>query len=161
MYRARPLSISQQAIALRALWPGCHVAVQRETRIRRGRKRTTEFLIASGTLSATPITEEYEVRIEYRERENPKVFVDRPVLARRVEAPDVPIPHMYEANTPGAERPCIFLPGTDWDSTMAIARTILPWFRCWLLDYEVWRATGVWSGGGATHSGPKAEATSP
>lgn len=161
MYRARPISVSQQAVALRALWPGCHVLVRREKVNRRGRERATEFLVASGPLSATPITEEYEVRIEYRERENPKVFVVRPALARRVESPDVPIPHTYESNTAGAERPCIFLPGTDWDTTMVIARTILPWFRCWLLDYEVWRTTGVWSGGGATHSEPKVEATSP
>lgn len=161
MYRARPVSVSQQAVALRALWSGCHVIVRREKLIRSGRKRTTEFLIASGKLSATPITEEYEVRIEYREREIPKVFVDRPALMRRSETPDVPIPHTYEANTPGAERPCIFLPGTDWDSTMVIARTILPWFRCWLLDYEVWRATGVWSGGGVEHSGLKTETTTP
>ncbi len=161
MYPATPLSVSQQAAALRALWPECRVVVRREKLIRRGRARAAELLVASGKLFATPVTEEYEVRIEYREREIPKVFVERPALARRIEAPGVPIPHTYEANTPGSERPCIFLPGTDWDSTKAIARTILPWFRCWLLDYEVWRTTGVWSGGGTAHSIPKTETTIP
>jgi hypothetical protein len=37
MYRARPVSVSQQAAALRALWPGCHVVVRRQTLNRRGR----------------------------------------------------------------------------------------------------------------------------
>lgn len=157
MRRPRPMTVSQQAAALRALWPGCQVQVRREKVQRRGRQRTTELLLARGTLSATPVTGEYEVRVEYRERENPRVFVDRPQLRRRIEARNDSIPHTYNSSAQGAERPCIFLPGSDWDSSMAIARTVLPWFRCWLLDYEVWLATGVWSGGGAIHSGSKRE----
>ncbi len=149
MLRARKLSVAQQAVGLRALWPGCQVIVRREKRMRRGQVTAAECLIAHGKLSATSITGEYDVRIEYREREFPDVFVEQPALVRRAQEPDTPIPHTYDSDKPGRETPCIFLPGSDWNATMPIAKTIVPWFRCWLLDYEMWHATGVWTGGGA------------
>jgi len=31
---------------------------------------------------------------------------------------------------------------------MSIASTILPWASEWLFHYEIWRATGEWTGGG-------------
>jgi hypothetical protein len=133
------------------------VVVGRDKRVSRGQARASEFLVGRGKLSATEITDEYDVRIEYRDRESPRVFVDRPALARRPQEPDKPIPHTYDSDKPGLERPCVFLPAQDWDPTMPIGKTIVPWFRCWLLDYEIWHATGVWSGGGVSHSTPKTD----
>jgi hypothetical protein len=31
---------------------------------------------------------------------------------------------------------------------MLIATSIVPWASEWLLHYEIWRATGTWTGGG-------------
>jgi hypothetical protein len=31
---------------------------------------------------------------------------------------------------------------------MSMATTIVSWTSEWLLHYEVWRATGAWTGGG-------------
>jgi hypothetical protein len=155
MLRVRSLTAAQQATGLRALWQGSRVKVGRTSKVRRGQVRAAEYLIATGEISATPITEAYLVRIEYRQNELPKVFVEKPALSRRPEDPDIPIPHTYDSDKPGHERPCIFLPGKDWDATKPLGKTLVPWLRCWLLDYEAWRASGKWSGGGAPHPLPK------
>jgi hypothetical protein len=42
---------------------------------------------------------------------------------------------------------CLCYP-EEWQPTMLIARTILPWTVEWLAHYEIWRATGHWTGGG-------------
>src|SRR6266567_3004201 len=36
----------------------------------------------------------------------------------------------------------------DWNPSMSIATTIVPWLSESLLHYEVYRATGKWTGGG-------------
>lgn len=136
-FRPRRLTAAQQAAGIRQLWPGF------TTSVHRGR------LEARGRLRGSSITLEYIVRIEYREGDNPRAYVESPQLVRRASEPDSPIPHTYEAAAEGSERPCLYLPGVDWHSNQAIARTILPWLQCWLVDYEIWRATGHWSGGGA------------
>ena len=146
--RVRKLTAAQQAAGIRAMWPGF------ETSVRLGR------LVARGRLRGSAITDEYDVRIEHHEREYPKIYVDRPALARRAAEPDRPIPHTYDADKAGRERPCVYVPATDWNSTMPIAKTIVPWLQSWLVDYEIWRATGVWSGGGR-HASPKNEGAAP
>jgi hypothetical protein len=106
-------------------------------------------------LVPSPITRKYQVRIEYCEgrdrtgkRHRPEVYVEKPKLSRRPQEPGTPIPHTYDANTPGKERPCAFYPPQDWDGTRPIATTVIPWVMSWLLDYEIWHATGQWYGGG-------------
>lgn len=39
-------------------------------------------------------------------------------------------------------------PAREWRQSMLLAGTILPWTSEWLLHYETWLATGVWTGGG-------------
>ena len=40
----------------------------------------------------------------------------------------------------------------EWNPTMLLSRTIVPWASEWLLFYELWVITGVWLGGGIEHS---------
>jgi hypothetical protein len=105
-------------------------------------------LVARGTLHPSAITRAYRVRIEYREGEPPDVYVEEPMLSRRQLAPDKAIPHTYDSDKPGKERPCCFYPAADWDGTHLIATTVVPWLMSWLFDYEIWHATGDWYGGG-------------
>lgn len=107
-------------------------------------------LVARGTLATSSVTGAYRVRIEYREGKGnrPEVYVEEPKLSRRPQEPDTPIPHTYDLATPGKERPCAFYPRADWDGTRAIANTVIPWLMSWLVDYEIWHATGQWHGGG-------------
>lgn len=90
----------------------------------------------------------------------PEVTVLSPSLSRRPEQPDVPIPHIY--TDPDRDQPvlCLFDPrAKGWGPHQAIADSILVWTASWLRFYEAWHATGVWTGGGASH-GPIPRRTS-
>jgi hypothetical protein len=70
----------------------------------------------------------------------PQVFVLDPPLLDRT---DQRIPHLYRRDTP--PKICAWDPLTDdWDSTQAIADTIIPFIIQWLCSYELWRASGDW-----------------
>jgi hypothetical protein len=100
------------------------------------------------TLVPTPMSEEYLVNLEYSLEISPKVFVVKPPLQ---EKDGVRPPHRY-----GDGSLCLYLPG-EWDQSMLLADTIVPWTSEWLAHYEFWLATGEWQGGGV-HPGdsPKA-----
>jgi len=67
-------------------------------------------------------------------------ILDPPLQDRQGERP----PHMYPGN-----QLCLYLPrAKEWDPSMRLADTIVPWTSEWLLHYEVWQATGEWCGGG-------------
>jgi hypothetical protein len=85
----------------------------------------------------------------------PIVRVLRPSLVLNFDAiEEAPLPHVY------FERPdirlsplCLFDPQAhEWDRTMLIADTTIPWAARWLACYEIWEATGRWVGGGR-HAG--------
>jgi len=119
---------------------------QLDTRIERGE------LIATGTVQPSAITRAYRMRLAYREGSSPKAFVIAPKLVRRPSEPTEPIPHTYKFNTPGEERPCLYYPtGREWTPDMPLASSIMPWLLSWLVDYEIWYATGEWVGGGMPH----------
>ena len=42
---------------------------------------------------------------------------------------------------------CLYYPG-EWNSTMNISDTIIPWISEWLYYFEFWSITGKWCGGG-------------
>ncbi len=139
-FGAKPLNLAVQAHAIRAGWPGFKVVT------------TPSRLVASGALRPSSLSRSYAVRVEYLLNDCPKTFIETPPLVRRSVAPNEEIPHTYDAHLVGKERPCTFFPATDWDSTMKLARTVLPWLASWLVDYEFWHATGRWAGGGVSHS---------
>jgi hypothetical protein len=83
-----------------------------------------------------------------------RVTVLSPVPARRAAAPDEPLPHVFTEGPP-AEL-CLYDPGvqagqSEWNETMLIADTIIPWASEWLYFYELWHATGVWHGREVRH----------
>lgn len=92
-----------------------------------------------GTLIPTGCS--YRVRIAYHPTlARPRVSVVTPRLVRRVASER--IPHTFTD-----DRICVHL-NDEWNSSMPICRTIVPWTVLWLYYYEVWHATGEWLGGG-------------
>ncbi len=92
-------------------------------------------------LQPSALSDSYMVRLEYSLEKSPRVFVDSPVLLERDEER---IPHRYADGSL-----CLYLPGTqEWEKTLYLADTIIPWTAEWLIHYELWHATGVWHGGG-------------
>jgi len=68
---------------------------------------------------------------------------DVTVIAPRLEVPDgISLPHTFPS-----DRLCLYWRG-QWDASMSIAKTIVPWTSEWLLHYELWQITGKWLGGG-------------
>jgi len=124
------LTLAQQMGAVSAAWPGFTYRIERNA------------LVIRGLVRPTPICREYQVRIEYPLERAPRVHVDAPAL--RPREPGGKIPHVYRRS-----RPCLYLPKAhEWNSSMAIADTIVPWLYLWLFHYEMWHATGEWLGGG-------------
>jgi hypothetical protein len=104
-------------------------------RVRKGQ------LIWIGRLTPSPLSRSYSVRLQYREAGTPDVEVLDPQLQDR---DGVRPPHMYSR-----KRLCLYLPGAyEWSRRMWLSETIIPWTSEWLLNYEIWLATGEWCGGG-------------
>lgn len=94
-----------------------------------------------GTLWPTEISAEYRIRITYLPtKARPRVEVLSPRLVTREEG--VRIPHTFTPN-----QICLHL-NSEWNSSMYIHQTIVPWTSLWLYYYEIWHATGEWLGGG-------------
>ncbi len=129
----RTLKVVEQATRLRCRFPESHVELNKNI-----------SMIWVGSLHPSPLSEIYTVKISYKLRKRPQVNIIKPELAPRNR---MPIPHLF----PGKEL-CLFrYKYFEWDSSMSIADTILPWTSLWLLHYEIWHATGVWSGSKAEH----------
>ncbi|MDC8012798.1 hypothetical protein [Tahibacter soli] len=108
-----------------------------------------------------PLCQRYELRIAYSLGRwigdiwvasiRPQIWLVDPALELYTEfAPGERVPHIYfDSKHPLNSRLCVFDPQSDeWDSSLAIADTIVPWVIDWLVSYEGWHATGKWTGGG-------------
>lgn len=81
--------------------------------------------------------------MDYTLGKRPNVFIKTKLALAKGAAE---LPHVYDN---ARQKLCLFFPdGIQWNSTMLLARTIVPWIYDWLFHYELWLATGVWSGGG-------------
>lgn len=102
------------------------------------RKNQLHWIVS---LQPTSLSEEYKVRLEYSIEKSPRVFVEKPKLLKRGEAR---IPHRYSDDSL-----CLYLPSAkEWEKSMYLADSIVPWTVEWLFHYELWHATGEWHGGG-------------
>ena len=129
--RRRLLSVSMQGAKLKSVQPKSKV------RYPGGSK-----LVWEGSVNPSSETEIYQIRIRYKlGTSRPNVHVLKPVLRTRNSDP---IPHTYPDN-----ELCLYRGEYgEWNGTMWIADTILPWTSLWLYFYELWHATGQWLGGG-------------
>ena len=92
----------------------------------------------------SPLSRDYDIRIEFRQGGRPKIFVDGPDL--HVLAGGRRIPHLYQQKPP---RLCLYLPRTyEWQSWMRLDQTVVPWTTLWLFYFEEWLASDDWKGGG-------------
>ncbi|WP_234943159.1 hypothetical protein [Priestia megaterium] len=94
-----------------------------------------------GELQPSLLSSKYLIKITYTLNSIPKVWVISPKLTGRNNES---IPHMYSKT-----RLCLYYPkAQEWDKSMWISKTIIPWTCLWLKYYELWRITGEWYGGG-------------
>ncbi len=94
--------------------------------------------------SPSPLSRRYSVRIDYRQGEKPRVFVDRPDLVELSGGRR--LPHVYEQKP---TRLCLYFPsGGEWTTDTRIDQTIVPWTLLWLFFFEEWLDSNDWKGGG-------------
>ena len=123
------LSLLTQKAALQRAFP------ESNGRVRRNRL----YWIAE--LQPTGISDAYNIELTYSLEKPPKVFVVSPELENR-EGEE--IPHRYSDGSL-----CLYLPRNgEWNSSMYVSETTVPWICEWLFHYELWLATGEWLGGG-------------
>ena len=91
---------------------------------------------------------EYEIKIVLSQNAYPKIYIVSPNIFN--DSCGKKPPHVYEYNKEKC-RICLFLPGEV--KLFEYYDKIVPWISEWLLNYEIWKITGVWNGGG--HSGEK------
>lgn len=97
----------------------------------------------------SPNSSTYRIRIDYTIGASPKVFVIRPAVLRKAEGATV-LPHVFD---PEKQQLCLYYSRFgEWDASMFLSRTIVPWASEWLNFYELWVITGEWLGEGIGHS---------
>lgn len=93
----------------------------------------------------TPLSREYTLRIEYERGEHPRVFVKDPDISELAGDRAQDLPHVYR----NPLRLCLWLPkAREWDGTMRIDRTFVPWASVWLFYFEEWLGSNDWKGEG-------------
>lgn len=101
----------------------------------------------------TPLSDEYILKVVFRQDPyNPfSVFVLKPNPLKLAKG-EIGLPHVY--NTKKQEL-CLYRPKKrEWNNTMFLSKTAIPWAVEWLYFYEVWLCTGEWFGEGE-HPPPK------
>ena len=86
------------------------------------------------------ITATYLFEIEYRLGEKPIVYISEFRLASEQNLHSVP--HHYDAVDDDRMHAC--LDRYDWNKTMFLADSVVPWAMEWALYYEIWLETGTW-----------------
>ena len=93
------------------------------------------------SLKPTPLSDTYRVKLQYKLYERPNVWVIKPKLQK---FDNKKIPHRFHDGSL-----CLFrYLYNEWNASLRIADTIIPWTSLWLYYYEIWLATGIWYGGG-------------
>jgi hypothetical protein len=100
--------------------------------------------IWTGRWVPSVLSDTYQLRISYQFPRRPKIEVLSPQL--RLAAGKTQLPHAYKD---GQLDICVHRP-EEWNKTLYIADTIMPWISQWLRFYEYWEQTGCWEGKG-TH----------
>lgn len=147
MKRTKPRSAESQVQRMAHRWPSLMMRVYRPM-----------------SLNAAPCIQwigpirgfqrEYQILAQWSWMEAaaaPYVFLLDPALKPRDGEDYIDIPHLIlDGETPENSALCLFDPDEgQWDNTMWISDTIIPWASEWLHYYEFWQVDGVWRGANA------------
>lgn len=96
-------------------------------------------------IQPTPLSIVYEIKLEYVQNSFPKVYVVNPNPLPKAKGAKK-LMHVYDEQK---QRLCLYYPtAKEWDCSMMISDTVVPWISEWLFYYEIWVITGHWNGGG-------------
>jgi hypothetical protein len=96
------------------------------------------------SVTPSPLSRDYDIRIEFAQGGRLGIFVEKPDL--QALAGGRRIPHLYQQVPP---KLCLYLPKTyEWQSWMRLDQTVVPWSALWLFYFEEWLFSDDWKGGG-------------
>ncbi|MEW5831689.1 MAG: hypothetical protein AB1763_02500 [Campylobacterota bacterium] len=106
------------------------------------------------TAQPTPLSKTYLVLLIFHmDNYSPDVFIlDQDVwdISKKKS-----IPHLYDSKR---VKLCLYYPAyKDWDQTMPLNTTFVPWTYLWLYYYEEWLFSCEWKGGGEHPSSKNSE----
>jgi hypothetical protein len=132
--KIKPIPIAIQALNIKKMFPGTKVMNQRD-----------QSLTWTHTLTPSPLGDHYDIKLVYQITDRPRIYVTNPnPLAFAKD--ETKLPHCYEQKK---QHLCLYYPdGTEWNKSMLLATTVIPWAYEWLYHYEIWLGTGEWTGGG-------------
>lgn len=86
----------------------------------------------------------YQIRITYKLGKLPQSYVLDPSIGEL--AGGRKIPHLYSQDE---QKLCLFYPRHgEWNETMWLSASIVPWVSTWLFYFEEWLVSDDWKGGG-------------
>ena len=130
---ARPAALSQaKQILAMARYPQFTVKCLRDREIK-----------WKGYWQPSELSPSYCLEITYSQGMRPRIAILSPPLT--LGPGHTKLPHVFD----GQKSICVHT-ADEWNSSMLIAETILPWVSQWLYFYETWALTGKWLGKG-TH----------
>lgn len=101
------------------------------------------------SLIPSPLSGTYKIRLCYQQGKHPDVFVESPLPLKRAEGATL-LEHVYSTEK---QHLCLYVrKAQEWNDTMFISNTVIPWISEWIFHYELWVLTGVWNGGGIHNS---------
>jgi hypothetical protein len=93
----------------------------------------------------SPMADTYKIKLVYNISASPTVYVLEPKPLSFAKG-EIVLPHCFD--TP-KQKLCLYYPkNKEWTKNMLLSKTIIPWTYDWLYHYEIWLATGTWTGGG-------------
>lgn len=145
------IGISEQYLALKAHCPG-NVKIA----------NNDKTVLWEGVLQPTSLSREYMIVVKYTLSTSPVCVVKSPDLLTLAKGKKIPHTYLNQTGIKGTHL-CLYLPRirqknkvSEWQPTMYIADTIIPWTSIWLFYFECWLSTGKWDGGGVEHDGSEA-----
>ncbi|MCG2781004.1 MAG: hypothetical protein L6264_08640 [Weeksellaceae bacterium] len=132
--KIKSIPLMLQAMQIKNAFPDSHISTQKG-----------HSFVWKHDISPSPLGDLYSVKMIYRFGKAPEVYVINPLPLKL--PPDAnKLEHCYDDEK---QMLCLFYPDrSEWNETMLIATTIIPWIYDWLFHYEIWVGTGDWQGGG-------------
>lgn len=137
--KSKPLNMALQAMKIKSIFPDSKLEFDQKQ------------LVWQYEISPTPLSITYSIKMVYTKGKHPDIFVIDPKLT--LFQGEEKLPHVYNSSKQWL---CLYVrKARQWNRSMYIADTIIPWISEWLFHYECWLATGIWHGGGVEHNKSK------
>lgn len=117
-----------------------------------------QILIWRYKISPSPMGDTYSIKVNYQLSKNSNskrprqliISITDPLPLKKAVGKNS-LEHCYNQTK---QELCLFY-GNEWNNSMLISNTVVPWIYDWLYHYEIWVGTGVWNGGGIHPRIPK------